>query len=407
MAIIDVDLGSGSTRVINSENADDGDVLNITALGDSELIVDGVDVIVGSIAGVQAGSQSTFTAKGGGGLTVDQGLLNVGALNSLSFGIEDNSHVALDGSSVNTLSGLNSYNVDFSGEGKGSFTYNEPSIGLLDGVSFNITGMQAGDELSLGGGEWQLDDGSVLNPKSPYREGKLHLENGAAGLLQTKVTATIEMTQEQYDEFSEDPGAFLSGGSFTQVCFAAGTMIATPTGEVAVEDLSIGDTVLTATGNAVLVKWIGRQAVGLTSIEQLPVCICQDALAPGKPNQDLVLTASHGIVIDDLVINASALVNYDTIDYIPRHKLPTTMIYYHIETEAHEVIFANGIEAETYIDYIDRQAFDNYDEYVELYGIETRIYEMSRQRISSRRLLPIALRQRLGIESAVRTSNAA
>ncbi len=50
------------------------------------------------------------------------------------------------------------------------------------------------------------------------------------------------------------------------------------------------------------------------------------------------------------------------------------------------------------MDYLTRQSFDNYDEYMELYGIETRVAEMPRHRISSRRLLPLAIRQRLGVE---------
>ncbi|WP_240661736.1 Hint domain-containing protein, partial [Nioella ostreopsis] len=45
------------------------------------------------------------------------------------------------------------------------------------------------------------------------------------------------------------------------LCFAAGTLIATAAGEVPVEDLRIGDSVTTAEGRAVSVKWIGRQTV--------------------------------------------------------------------------------------------------------------------------------------------------
>ncbi len=107
------------------------------------------------------------------------------------------------------------------------------------------------------------------------------------------------------------------------------------------------------------------------------------------------------------MINAGALVNHDTIDYVPGAELPDSVTYYHIETDSHEVILANGTEAETYIDYVDRQAFDNYAEYVALYGIETRVVEMPRHRISSRRLLPLALRERLGIQDVMPLSRTA
>ena len=44
-------------------------------------------------------------------------------------------------------------------------------------------------------------------------------------------------------------------------CFAAGTLIATATGSVAVEDLTVGDTVMTMAGSTRPVVWIGSRAV--------------------------------------------------------------------------------------------------------------------------------------------------
>ena len=78
-------------------------------------------------------------------------------------------------------------------------------------------------------------------------------------------------------------------------------------------------------------------------------------------------------------------------------ELPERVTYYHVEAEDHDVILANGAPAETFIDYLGRKAFDNYDEYVALYGAERIIPEMARPRISSRRLVPEAIKARLGI----------
>ncbi|SHJ97430.1 Hint domain-containing protein [Halomonas caseinilytica] len=411
MAILDIDLANSGTQTISAENGADAEsnTLNITALGSQELIVDGVPATVGSIAGVQVGASPTFTSVNGGSLTVDQGLLNVSGLNGFTFGIEGESSATLNASDLSTLNGLNSYDVNFSGGAGGSFTFNKGEISLLDDYSFNVTGMEAGDELNLGGGNWSLDEGSILNPEDAYRDGALHLTQGNS-VIGGSVNARIEMTQEQYDQFHQDPNAYLSGdGTFTFQCFAAGTMIATPDGEVAVETLSIGDQVLTADGKTVSVKWIGHQSPGkrVSALNKLPVRINEGALGSGLPNRDLVVTEDHGMVIDGLVINAGALVNQDTIDYVPRHELPKDVTYYHIETEGHEVILANGAEAETYVDYLTRQSFDNYAEYVELYGIETRVVEMPRHRISSRRLLPMAVRERLGIQDVTQAAKTA
>jgi hypothetical protein len=182
-------------------------------------------------------------------------------------------------------------------------------------------------------------------------------------------------------------------------CFAPGTMIATDLGEAAVETLHIGDLVRTAAGKLVPVIWIGRHtAVKAFARERMePVRFAAGSLGAGLPHSDLIVTQDHGMVIDGLVINASALVNGNGIDFIPLADLPEQVIYYHIETEDHDVILANGTLSETYVDIPNRKVFDNYTEYLTLYGQENRVTEMMTKRITSQRLLPNALRKRLGL----------
>ena len=190
------------------------------------------------------------------------------------------------------------------------------------------------------------------------------------------------------------------------LCFLAGSMIATPKGECLVEELAIGDLVQTADGRDVAVKWLGRQtqtapAVNLRlPMRAQPVRIRAGALGDGLPNSDLTVTADHGMVIDGLVINASALVNGTTIDWVPLAELGNSLTVYHIETEAHDVILANGAPSETFIDVAGRAAFDNFAEYLSLYGTERIIPEMKYHRITTQRLLPNALKMRLDIPHA-------
>ncbi len=182
-------------------------------------------------------------------------------------------------------------------------------------------------------------------------------------------------------------------------CFLAGTTVSTPDGSCLVENLQIGQPISTADGRAVPVRWIGRQVMRslFTSRRARPVRIDAEALGDGLPHSDLTVTADHGMVLDGLVINAGALVNGTTIDWVPMGDLPETFTVYHVETEAHDVILANGARSETFIDYRDRRAFDNYQEYLELYGAERIIPEMPRPRISAARMLPDAIRARLGL----------
>lgn len=64
------------------------------------------------------------------------------------------------------------------------------------------------------------------------------------------------------------------------------------------------------------------------------------------------------------------------------------------------MILANGAPTETFLDAAGRAAFDNHAEYLNLYGTERIIPEMRAPRIASRRLLPDAIRARLGIVDA-------
>jgi hypothetical protein len=182
-------------------------------------------------------------------------------------------------------------------------------------------------------------------------------------------------------------------------CFLSGTLISTPGGEVPIEYLKIGDLVTTEDGRAVPVKWIGEQRVKnwmFAPSHRTPVLISKGALGNGLPHSDLYVSADHGMILDGLIVTASALVNDTTIRFVPMAEMPETFTYYHIETEAHDAILANGAAAETFVDAVSRSSFDNHDEYLDLYGAERIVAEMDRPRISSVRQLPESIKARIG-----------
>ena len=120
-------------------------------------------------------------------------------------------------------------------------------------------------------------------------------------------------------------------------------------------------------------------------------------LQPLGSSARLHVVADYGMVIDGYVINASALVNGTTIDFVPLAELPRHLTVYHVETETHDVILANGAASETFIDVAGRAAFDNYQDYLDLYGVERIVPEMNVPRISARRMVPFRIRQTLDI----------
>ncbi len=174
-------------------------------------------------------------------------------------------------------------------------------------------------------------------------------------------------------------------------CYTAGTAIATPDGRVPVETLQAGDKVLTADGRETEVLWLGRQPVDSRLAHPAkvnPVRIVAGALGGGLPARDLRLSPDHALAIDDHLINAGALVNGSTI-YQERGQMPEGFTYYHVETEAHELLLAEGVAAESFIDYASRDSFVNGHER------DRHIAEMALPRISAARLVPDELKARL------------
>jgi hypothetical protein len=180
------------------------------------------------------------------------------------------------------------------------------------------------------------------------------------------------------------------------LCFLAGTLIATPAGEVPVETLAPGDLVLTADGRAVPVRFLGRQTVDTRFSPAWrchPVRIAAGALAENVPARDLFVSPDHAIVLDGILIFASALTNGTTIRQVPPPA--ERFVIYSIETERHEVILAEGCPAETFMDHVPRRWWDNYEEYRALYPDEPMIEESPLPHAKSHRQVPAEIHARI------------
>ncbi|GGC55471.1 Hint domain-containing protein [Chelatococcus reniformis] len=199
-----------------------------------------------------------------------------------------------------------------------------------------------------------------------------------------------------------DPGDPVPPFAPDAYCFLAGTMIATPEGERAVETLAAGDLVLTASGQTRPVLWVGRQTVAAVFADPMrsyPVRVAAGALAEGVPTRDLYVSPDHGVLVDDVLVQASALVNGTTITRVTQPE--ATFTYYHIELEDHALVLANGTAAETFVDNVSRRQFDNHAEYDALFGdSRARIPELDLPRVKSARQLSRVLRDQLAARAA-------
>jgi hypothetical protein len=187
------------------------------------------------------------------------------------------------------------------------------------------------------------------------------------------------------------------------VCFISGSKIATPEGESCIEDLEIGDRVLVAFGSIQSVKWVGRQTVSTRfgpAERLMPVRFAAGSLGEGVPHTDLTVTADHGMFVDGVICHAGALVNGVTITRVPLSELGESFTVYHVETETHEIILANGAPAETFIDNVSRRVFDNFAEFEALYGDVPEMEELPYPRAMSARQVPQRIKARLAGKAA-------
>jgi hypothetical protein len=143
------------------------------------------------------------------------------------------------------------------------------------------------------------------------------------------------------------------------LCFVRGTLIKTTRDEVAVEQLAVGDRVLTQHGDARSIIWIGVGQVLATRGQRsaaTPVIVKRGALADNVPRRDLHITKGHALFIDGVLIPVEFLINHRSIVWNDRAQEVTV---YHIELSTHDVLIADGAPAESYRDDGNRWLFRN------------------------------------------------
>ncbi len=142
-------------------------------------------------------------------------------------------------------------------------------------------------------------------------------------------------------------------------CFARGTRIDADLGEVPVEALRVGQCVRSAFGGLVPVVWIGWRRVDCRRHPRprdvWPIRVQAGAFGNGQPVRDLLLSPDHAVHVEDVLIPVRHLVNGMSI----RQEAVAEVTYFHVELPTHDVIFADGLAVESYLDTGNRAAFAN------------------------------------------------
>ncbi len=323
VSLFNIQSDAGATTTIN-QTVSIADTLDLTAAGGSITLgtgIVGVDtvnttlttggsvVVNGTGTGLLSGGSFTYGTGGGTIVTGTAGTLatvtlasTINAFNSTTDHIDDRSL---------SLANITSYTVTGTGTGTQTVTVNDSS----GNFSFTTSASNLTDGTFTG---------ATLN----------------AGTLKFTADGT--------------------GGTTLTVCFLRGTRVATPDGETAVEDLRAGTLVAVRRDGATVfepVRWVGSGRMNAArQIEDFPVRVRAGAFEHNVPHRDLLVTSEHCLFVDNKLIPARMLVNGRSITV---DTSITEYEYFHVELEAHAILVAEGLEAESYLDTGNRGNFLN------------------------------------------------
>jgi hypothetical protein len=327
--------------------------LDLTQLGDFQFsnassgsagtfVVQGPSLFAGNVAFVDAGTLTT------GGYTVSAGTFQgmTSAQGGATAAIANGANGSPIGDSTSLL--LN-FRQDASNHGTYLLSLNR----LNSSSTGEITKLTLGDVKVLG---WNSDSILLTTNATPGGQpiGDIVISTtdmSATGGVPTNTTFT-----------TTGPAPVVLGVTVPEVpCFAAGTEIATPDGPRAVEDLDAGDLVCTQGGGVARISWVGSRIVNCNAHpapkKVLPVRIRRHAFGANLPRRDLVLSPDHAIFLGGVLIPVCELINGQNVVQERVH----TVRYVHIELPLHDIVLAEGLPCESFLDIGNHSQFGEGD----------------------------------------------
>ncbi len=342
-----------------------GETAGTVRLTDSgSLSVLGSATLTRGILDVQAGGTGSVFGNlvlGALSSAATEGVFNVGGT------ITDNGGtVVVDGGSL--------FAVAIAGSGHYTLSLNGTlEVGASVAATTNITFADIGADSLV------LDNaGTALNATIAGFGGDNTLDIGSLSFSNQYTTSysgtTLTISDGSSTVFTiadiNNPGAFSladdgSGGTLLTVCYAQGTAVRTPDGDVPVESLRPGDQVMTQSGGGLVpvrVIWVGCRRLDLAAHPRpwlvAPVVIERGAFADDVPRRDLLLSPDHAVLADGMLICVRQLLNGTTIRQDTDRR---SVDYYHVELQTHAIMLAEGLPAESYLDTGNRGFFANAD----------------------------------------------
>ena len=281
----------------------------------------------------------------------DDDIINGGSGDDfLDGGIDDDT---IDGGTGDdTIIGGHGQDAMSGGDGEDTFIIDTAGDGIGDTVDGGSGGAVVADNTAAPNEDWDVLD---LRGSAP--------EGGSLKVTETGADSNgngVDGFVTFYDANDQEVGRL----DFTEIenvipCFTPGTMISTPRGEVKVEDLQVGDRVITRDNGIQEIRWVGQRIMTGAELERAahlkPVLIRQGALGKGMPERDMMVSPNHRVLISnfktslyfdegEVLVAAKHLTDLDGVDIVD----VSQTIYIHVMFDQHEVILSDGAWTESF-----------------------------------------------------------
>ncbi len=278
-------------------------------------------------------------------------------------------YAALEGMTFGSASDPLKDHVQTFAPGTGGFS------GGASSSSYELDQNSASENFTINGGPDQVyDSGMMFNATITYMDGTTDIIT--AGIIQDTVGNTYLVPETSYnaDQIAlelkpiktlelgsaipadDDKGYNLSADRYDAnfACFVKGTRLLTPSGEVRIETLQVGDEVCLYGGGAKPILWIEGRHVTAGG-KRTPVLIAAGALGGGLPLRDLRVSRQHRMLIRSKV--AKRMFGTSEV-FLPAIKLiglpgikldqsAASVVFFHLMFDRHEVVIADGAPSES------------------------------------------------------------
>ena len=370
----DTVLGDDAVDAINVDTGD-GDDQIATGAGDDTITAGAGDDVVDAGTGndsVDGGAGDDVLDGGDGADTLNGGadndVLDGGAGDDLLDG-GDGSDTLIGGDGDDSLAGGSGADTLEGGIGNDTLNGGEGIDRLTGGAGADVF-VASGDadiitdfDTTTGIGDDVRENNDFVNLKPYYNNETLAAWNAANPTEQYDNPLDLLRADQADGVLDLAGGLVISNGGVAVaanelnsentgvVCFTRGTHIATTQGEILIENLKVGDLVLTMDHGYQPIRWIGSTRVAATG-NLAPILFRKGVL---NNVRDLMVSPQHRMFLNgwqaevlvgehEVLAAAKHLVNDSTVRRVEGGEVE----YFHILFDTHEIIFAEGCPSESF-----------------------------------------------------------